>query len=89
MLSHILPLLGNMATVLGDGGLVEDFNQLVGVLSQLTECLSMSVEVVVKVVLLLLLLHQSSVGSVVGLGIMFVSAQIEKWLALTAKVKAT
>ena len=75
MLSHILPFLGYMAIVLGDRGPVEDFNQLVGVLNQLTRCLSMLVEVVVEVVLLLLLLHHSGVGSVVGLGILLVSAQ--------------
>ena len=51
-----------------------DFNQLVRVLSQLTGCLSLLVEVVVVVVLLLLFLHHSGVGSVVGLGILLVSA---------------
>ena len=78
MLSHILPLLGNMATVLGDRGPVEDFNQLVEVLNQLTGCLSLLVEVVVEVVLLLLLLHHLGVGSVIDLGILLVSAQIER-----------
>ena len=67
-----------METILEDRGLVEDFNQLVGVLSQLTGCLSLRVEVVVVVVLLLLLLHHSGVGSVVGLGILLVSAQVER-----------
>lgn len=68
-----------METILGDRGpvdsslLVEDFNQLVGVLSQLTKCPNLLVEVVV-VVLLLLFLHHSSVESVVSLDILLVSA---------------
>ena len=77
MLSHILPLLGNMTTILGDRGpvdsspLVDDFTQLVGVLSQLTRCLNLLVEVVV---VLLLFLHHFGVGSVVSLGILLISA---------------
>ena len=78
VLSHILPLLGNMETILEDRGPVEDFNQLVGVLSKLLGCLSLRVEVVVVVVLLLLLLHHSGVGSVASLGILPVSAQIDR-----------
>ena len=67
-----------METVLGDRGLLEDFTQLVGVLSQLTGCLSLLTEVVVVVVLMLLFLHHSGVGSVVNLGILLVSGQIER-----------
>ena len=70
-----------MAIVLGDRGLVysnlpvEDFTQLVGVLSQLTGCLSLLVEVVVVVVVLLLhLLRHLGVLSVVRLVILLVNA---------------
>ena len=79
-----MPLLGNMETLLGDRGLqdsspsVEDFTPLVGVLSQLTRCLSLLVDVAVVVVLLQLFLHHSGIGSMVSLGILLVSAQIER-----------
>ena len=49
---------------------------MVGVLSQLTECLSLLVEVVVVVVLLLHLLRQPGVVSVVRWVILLASAQI-------------
>jgi len=85
VLSRTLPLLDNMATTLGDKGPVdpslpvEDFSLLVEVLSQLTKCLNLLVEVVV-VVLLLHLLRHPSVLSVVRFVILLMRAQIVTWL---------